>query len=55
METPHHVPNLQPVALLLLVQFVHRNVGYYENENGFSCTKIEAGTSSCTSFQHDTP
>ena len=49
MGTPHHVQDLRPSALLRLVQFVHRNVGYYENEDGFSCAKVGAGTSGCIS------
>ena len=52
MGTPHHVPDLRPVALLRL----SRNVGYYENENedGFSCAKVGAGTSGCTSDKSGT-
>ena len=26
-----------------------RNVGFYDNEDGFSCAKVGAGTSGCTS------
>ena len=45
MGTPHHVPDLRPVAL-----------GYYENEDedGFSCAKVGAGTSGCTSDKSGT-
>ena len=45
MGTPHHVPDLRPVARCDL----SRNVGYYENEDGFSCAKVGASASGCTS------
>ena len=41
MGTPNHVPDLRPSRYWDL----SRNVGYYENEDGFSCAKIGAGTS----------
>ena len=51
MGTPHHVPDLRYVEYCDL----SRNVGYYENEDGFSCAKVGAGTSGCTSDKCGTP